>query len=356
LLAHLSCAIVDPHALWLSMRFHFATPGFLWLCLAVPPLVWWWLRLRRPAVRYPATGLVAGLPSGRAQIARWGGAGLRGLSLVLLAVALAGPRWPDLRTRIDTEGIAVMMVVDVSGSMGTADFNWDGEKIARLDAAKRAFALFVKGGPSNGGADFAGRPTDLVGIVAFASRPEAVCPPTLSHSVVLKMLEKQEPVNVATEADTNLSDALVVALVRLKNTPAQRKVIVLLSDGDYSRGESNMRSGWKPEEVALIAAEMKVPIYCIDADCRPANTTTERREAIETQQTLAGSTGGRYFPAGDTPGLLAAYQSIDRLEKSDITSYQYRRYYEAYPWLAGAAFALLALVSMLEMTIWRKLP
>ncbi len=337
------------------MRFHFATPDFLWLCLAVPPLLWWLLRQRRHALRHPVAGVLAGLPSGRARIARWGGAVLRSLALLLLAVALAGPRWPDLRTRIETEGVAVMMVVDVSGSMGTEDFDWDGDTITRLGAAKRAFALFVKGGDA-GGLRFDGRPSDLVGVVAFATRPEAVCPPTLSHSVVLKLLEKQEPVNIATEADTNLSDALVVALVRLRNTPARRKVLVLLSDGDYTPGQSNTRSGWKPEEVARIAAEMQVPIYCIDADRRPALTTTERRAAIETQQNLAATTGGHYFPAGDTRGLLTAYQSIDRLEKSDITSYRYRRYHEAYPWLGGAAFLLLVLASVLEMTVWRKLP
>ena len=338
------------------MRFQFANPGFLWLCLALPPLLWWLLRQRRNALRHPVAGFLTGLPTGRARIARWGGAVLRLLALFLLIVAIAGPRWPDLRTRIETEGVAVMMVVDVSGSMATEDFDWDGDTITRLDAAKRAFALFVKGGPGAGGVTFEGRPTDLIGIVAFATRPEAVCPPTLSHSVVLQLLDKQEPVNVATEADTNLSDALVVALVRLRNAPARRKVLVLLSDGDYTRGQSNTRSGWKPEEVARIAAEMKVPIYCIDADRRPETETTERREAVETQQNLAATTGGQHFPAGDTRGLLAAYQSIDRLEKSDITSYRYRRYYEAYPWLGGAAFLLLVLASILEMTVWRKLP
>ncbi len=278
------------------------------------------------------------------------------LALLLLAVALAGPRWPDLRTRIETEGVAVMMVLDVSGSMAEEDFNWDGEDIARIEAARRAFKLFVQGGPGDGGSHFDGRPTDLIGVVAFATRPEAVCPPTLSHSVVLKLLERQHPVAIAGEADTNLSDALVVALVRLKNTPARRKVIVLLSDGDYTRGQSNTRSGYKPEQVAQIAAQMQVPIYCIDADRRPDMVTTERREAIEMQKDLASTTGGHYFPAGDARGLVAAYQSIDRLEKSDITSYRYRRYHEAYPWLGGTAFVLLVVASILEMTVWRKLP
>ena len=309
------------------------------------------------ALRHPVAALLTTLPSGRASIARWGGAGLRGLALLLVAIALAGPRWPDLSTRIETEGVAVMMVVDVSGSMASADFKWDGEDIARIEAARRAFTLFVKGGPGEGGASFDGRPTDLIGLVAFASRPEAVCPPTLSHSVVLKLLERQDPEENQRKGEgfTNMSDALVVALVRLNGTPAQRKVIVLLTDGDYSRGKSNTRSGWKPVEVAEIAAEMKVPIYCIDADTSP-DTTTERRDAMQTQKDLAATTGGQYFPAGATSGILAAYQAIDRLEKSDITSYRFRRYQEAYPWLGGSAFLLLVLVAVLELTVWRKLP
>jgi Ca-activated chloride channel family protein len=339
------------------MRFHFANPGFLWLCLAVPPLVWWWLRQRRHAVRHPAAGFLAGLPPGRAGIARWGGALLRALALLVLAIALAGPRWPDLKTRIETEGVAIMMVVDASGSMATTDFKWEGEDIARIEAARRAFALFVNGGPGEGGVNLDGRPTDLIGLVAFASRPDAVCPPTLSHSVVMKLLEKQDPEENHRKGEgfTNMSDALVVALVRLHLTPARRKVIVLLTDGDYSRGKSNTRSGWKPVAVARIAAQMNVPVYCIDADTNP-DTTTERREAIQTQQDIAATSGGQYFRAGDTRGMLAAYQAIDKLEKSDITSYRYRRYFELYPWLGGSAFLLLVLTTVLELTVWRKLP
>ena len=338
------------------MKFHFANPGFLWLCLSVPPLLWWWLRQRRRALRHPVAGLLGGIPSGRAQIARWGGVGLRALALLLLAVALAGPRWPDLRTRIETEGIAIMMVVDVSGSMGPdmtgkGDFKWDGEEITRFEAAKRAFTLFINGSPGDGGANFAGRPTDLVGLVTFASRPEAVCPPTLSHSVVLNLLEKQDPQLVESgEKDTNISDALVVALVRLKNTPARRKVIVLLSDGENN--PTLTRAGWNTEKVARIANELKMPIYYIDAEPQPDLLTPERSRLIE----AAKATGGHYFPAADRKGLLTACESIDRFEKSDITSYRYRRYHEAYPWLGGTAFLLLVLVSVLDMTVWRRIP
>src|SRR4051812_14371887 len=99
-----------------------ARPAYLLLLLAVPPLVWLWLRRRRSALRHPDVRLLDGLPGRRAGLARVGGAALRAIALAALGLALAGPRWPDLRTRIEAEGIALMMVVDVSGSMAEPDF------------------------------------------------------------------------------------------------------------------------------------------------------------------------------------------------------------------------------------------
>ena len=116
----------------------FACPAFLLLALTAPLLLWLQLRGRRTALRHPAGHCSpTSPPAGRDW--RWGGAVLRTLAFVLLAVALAGPRTPDLRTRIDAEGVAVMMLVDVSGSMATHDFDWQGEPISRLDAVKRVF-------------------------------------------------------------------------------------------------------------------------------------------------------------------------------------------------------------------------
>src|SRR4051812_34909081 len=125
--------------------FQLTHPHVLWLLLAVPPLIAWWLRRRRPALAHPTAGLLHHLPSGRARLARWGGALLRAGALLALIAALAGSRWPDLRTRIDTEGIAIVMLVDVSGSMAERDFDWDGERISRLEAVQRVFRRFVSG-------------------------------------------------------------------------------------------------------------------------------------------------------------------------------------------------------------------
>src|SRR5688500_19747620 len=110
----------------------FANPWLLLLLALVPLPVWWWLWRRRPALRFPAVRLLEGLPAGRGRLARRGGACLRGAALALLVLALAGPRVPDLRTRIATDGVALLLVVDVSGSMAEQDFLWGNEPTRRI--------------------------------------------------------------------------------------------------------------------------------------------------------------------------------------------------------------------------------
>ena len=116
------------------------------------------------------------------------------------------------------------MLVDVSGSMSTHDFAWQGQPISRLDAVKRVFRLFVAGGtepdatPDGGDAhQFQGRPTDSIGLVVFATRPKTTCPLTLSHSVLLRLLDDEQPRSVPGESETNLSDAVALGLYRLKS-------------------------------------------------------------------------------------------------------------------------------------------
>ena len=340
---------------------HFANPSYLLLLLAVPPLVWWWLRQRGGALRHPATGPVGDLPGGRGNWARYGGAGLRALALVLLVAALAGPRWPDRRTRIDTEGIAIQMVVDVSGSMAEPDFDWDGP-VARLEAVKRAFRLFVAGGDVEGN-HFDGRGSDLIGLVTFGTRPECACPLTLSHSVLLKLLDDERPRSVPGESETNGSDALVMGLHRLHAAGARRKVLVLLSDGEHN--VSPTASTVTPRQASQVAANLGVRVYCIDAGGdgstvqepgARASTLANRAEGLRTLQEVAHITGGRCFSARDTKSLLAVWREIDALERSDIISFQYRRYYEGFAWFALAALAVWLLVGALELTVWQRIP
>ena len=339
---------------------HLAHPAYLLLLPLLPLLAWWLRGRRRAAVPHPRLALFAGLPSGRSRLARLGGPALRGLALAALVVALAGPRWPDLRTRLDTEGIAIVLLVDVSGSMGERDFDAGGELVTRLEAVKRAFRLFVAGSPPGDTPRFEGRPADLLGLVAFATRPEATCPLTLEHATLLRLLDAQEPRALPGESETNLSDAIALGLSRLRAAGNRRRVLVLLTDGEHN--QTTTRSGWSPRQAAQVAAGLGVPVYAIDAGKAPAgddataDAIATREGAVRTREDIASITGGHYFAADDTPALTAACQQIDRLERDSIASYQYRRYHEGYPWFAGAAFGLLALAGLLEQTLWRRLP
>jgi Ca-activated chloride channel family protein len=365
----------------------FANPGYLWLTLAVPPLVWWWLRRRGGAVRHPSADLLRHLPSRRARLARWGGALLRGAALLSLAVAAAGPRVPDLHTRIDTEGIALVMLVDVSGSMAEPDFDWNGRPVSRLEAVKKVFELFLTGTAPDTpdgtplpplAADFRGRATDLVGLVTFATRPETRCPLTLSHSVLLRQLETEQPRRVPGESETNLIDAIAEGLHRLHSAGPRRKVLVLLTDGEHNVPQP--RSGWKKwQEAGQVAVSLGVSIYAIDAGGagvpplggsdleRPpkggpptaepsASPGQTRAQAVQTLQELARMTHGQYFAARDTASLLSACRGIDALERTEVVSFQYRRYHEGYPYIALAALALFAAAIGLELTVWRRVP
>ena len=345
----------------------FAHPWFFLLLPLVPLVLWWWLRQRRTALRYPALVLFAGLPPGRSRVARWGGVGLRSLFFLCLILAVTGPRWPDQRTRIRTEGIALEFLLDVSGSMAEPDFSWQGEPISRLDAARRAFRLFVEGGQGPGGETLPGRPDDLIGLVAFGTRPESTCPLTLSHSVLLKMLDEEKPRSIPGEAETNVSDAVVLGLHRLQGATPQRKVLILVSDGEHN--VPNPQSHWTPRQAAQIAANLGVPIYAIDAGGTgdsplelPANgesnaaSADNRAAGIRTLREVAKITSGGYFQAHDGASLLDVCRKIDEAERTPIVSFQYRRYHEAYPWFGLAALVTLLGLHWAERTFWHRLP
>jgi len=346
--------------------FHFSHPRLLYLALLLLPLLAWWVWQRRGSVRHPVASRLAGLPTGRSRVSFWGGTALRFLALLSLVIAAAGPRWPDLKTRITAEGIAIVMVVDVSKSMGTRDFDWHGKPIARLDAVKKVFHLFVKGSkdsPEPADVQLEGRPTDEIGLVVFGTHPDTACPLTLSHSSLLRLASAQKFRTQPGESETNISDAIAEALHRLQPARSRRKVLILLSDGEHNVTLPD--SGWTPRQAAQVAAAQGVPIYTVDAaGSGPSLEEGEAKErsievrqsALQTLQSIAQMTGGQYFRADNTAALLEVYQQIDRKERSAIESYQYRRYQEGYPWLGLSAFVLLITAIVLDLTIWRRIP
>ena len=340
----------------------FATPEWLWLLPLAGVLAWWQLRRRRAALRYPDIGLVAELPRGRAGVARWGGALLRGLAVAALIVAAAGPRLPDHKTRLPAEGIAVALALDISGSMAAADFAWDAHSppLTRLEAAKRAFRLFVAGGDGPDATHFDGRPSDQVALVSFAAVPRTACPLTLNHSVLVRVLDEQQ-VKDGVDAGTNVGDALAEASIRLDAAGARRKVLILLSDGEHNVSRSGPDAPLAPFAAAQIAAGLGIPIYTIDCGGPPraeatADEIKQREEGRRVLEGLAELTGGRAFAANNGAELRAVYAAIDALEKRPVESFQYRRYHEYSLHAAVIALSLLTAVQLLERTLWRRIP
>jgi Ca-activated chloride channel family protein len=340
----------------------FSHPEFLWLAPVAVLVAWWWARRRRPALRFADVRLFAGLPAGRARRARWGGAVLRGLAALALVVACAGPRKPDLRTRLPAEGIAIVLALDVSGSMGTADVPWNpgSPPVSRLEAARRAFKLFVAGGDAPDGTHFDPRPADQIGLVTFAVLPQTACPLTLNHSVLLKVADDLEP-KVGLDAGTNVGDALAEAVIRLDAAGHRKRVLILLSDGEHNVSREGADDALKPRQAAQLAANLGIKVYTIDAGgepspAAPAEEVQQRLAGREVLRSVAAMTGGRTFAATSGTELLGAYKEIAALEKTEVESFVYRRYFEFYPWCAAAAVVLLLAVHLLDRTRWRVVP
>jgi Ca-activated chloride channel family protein len=341
----------------------FANPHLLWLLPLAVLLPWRWLRGPRARLRFSDTSLFEGLPSGRAVYAKWGGAMLRALALASLIIACAGPRAPDHKYRLPAEGIAIMLALDVSGSMAEKDAVWTESlpPLSRLDAAKRSFALFIRGGDAPDGTVFEPRESDQVGLVVFAALPDIACPLTLNHSVLLRVAEGLEP-RSGIDAGTNVGDAIAEGLIRLeKGAGDRRKVLIVLSDGEHNIFKEGPSDPLKPKQAAQLAANLGIRVYTIDAGGEPTaamapEVRDQRKQGRETLQAVAELTGGRSFSATSGSELLSAYREISLLEKSSVPSFTYRRYFEFYSWFATAALVFLLMAHVLERTCWRTVP
>ena len=331
----------------------FANPWALALLPLAAAALWYWSRRGRAALAYPDTRLLGDLPPGRATWARRGGVTLRAAGLVLLVLAISGPRWPDEGTRVPTDAVSIAVVLDVSASMAERDFASGGRTMSRLDGARAALRLFIAGGTAPGGEEVPGRADDLLALVTFAASPETACPLTLDRAALLDILARQEARTASGDATTNPGDALAWALHVLKTAPTRRKAVLFVTDG-----ESNVPRGLKPRQAAQLAGNLRVPVYALDAAPDPPDKPDagDAEKARETLRAVASMTGGAYFPASGGAALVEACRQIDRLERDRVPSFRYRRYHEAYPWFALASLACWAALFVLEATRWRTAP
>jgi len=339
----------------------FAQPYFLAFLPFAVLFGWWHLRRRQPALRYSSLALLPTSARSRASRKRWGEALGFSVAIALLILACANPRLPDLRTRIPVEGISIMLVLDTSNSMGTADFGTPQQNdipLTRLAAAKHAFRIFVQGGPTETGTTLPGRASDRIGLVTYAKVPRTTSPLTLNHTVLLKVLENQE-VQSGVNAGTNIGDAIAEAVIRLTAAGGnQKSVMILLGDGEHNRVGDDVLL---PLQAAQLAAKYRIPIYTIDCGGNPEQyekpeDQKQRRDGRMVLEGVARLTEAQSFTANNVAELEQVYEAIDQLERTPEVSYRYRRFHEYGPWCAGIAFALLMVVGLLERTLWHRVP
>lgn len=325
--------------------------------LAVPVFLW--------ARRSPGRVLFSSLSLVPARITSWRVrlAWLPDLALALavlgLSVAAAGPRVAVGENTIRREGIAIMMVVDTSGSMRALDLADGGLDQTRLEVVKDVFRAFVAG---EDGLD--GRSNDTIGLVSFAGFADTRCPLTLNHGSLLTILDDLEIVRERSEDGTAIGDGLGLAVERLRESEASSRVIILLTDGVNNAGIET------PLEAAELASRLGIKVYTIGAGTdgvAPVRVTNPLTGAEElrpmpveideaTLEAIAEHTGGRYFRATDGDGLRQVYEQIDRLERTEISERRLREYREFFQVPLALGMLLAALGWLLRATVFRRLP
>ena len=283
---------------------------------------------------------------------------LLALATAAVAVALAGPRVADRQTREKKQGIAIMLVIDVSGSMQALDLSTKDRERTRLDAVRDVLVDFVLGGHG-----LPGRPDDLLGIVSFAAYADTRCPLTLDHANLAKAARQIEIVSKEDEDGTAIGDGLGLALERLRESSAKSRVAILLTDGVNNRGDT------APQQAAELAATLGIKVYTVGAGTNgmaPVRVTDAfgrrflSRMPVEIDEemlrAIAEKTGGRYFRATDDKTLAQVYRDIDALERSEFVEQRYRQYHEYYPVALVLGLLLATLAWLLQSTLLRRVP
>jgi Ca-activated chloride channel family protein len=269
---------------------------------------------------------------------------LRTISVALIIVILARPQSTNSWENRNTEGIDIMLTIDISGSMLAEDL-----KPNRLEAAKNVAASFING-----------RPNDNIGLVVFSGESFTQCPLTTDHAILLNLFKDIHSKMI--EDGTAIGLGLANAVNRIKDSQAKSRVIILLTDGSNNRGEI------APVTAAEIARTFGIRVYTIGVGTRgEAPYPFQTPFGIQYQnmpvdidepvlQQIASVTGGQYFRATDNTSLKSIYEEIDRMEKTKISVQQYSKKQEEYKPLALLVFALLLFELLLRNTLLRNIP
>lgn len=323
----------------------FNNPNLLYLLLLLLPMIGWYIWKQRDmdtSIRLSTLNGFAKAPRTYKWYLRHVPFVLRTLAMAILIVALARPQSTDHWSNTTTEGIDIVVALDISSSMLAEDF-----KPNRLEAAKEDAIRFISG-----------RPNDRVGLVVFAGESFTQCPLTTDHAVLINLINDVKSGMI--EDGTALGVGLANSVSRLKESSAKSKVVILMTDGINNCGEI------PPLTAADIAKAMGVRVYTIGVGTQGQapypfvdqfgnkhyqKVDVEIDEEVLSQ--IATQTDGRYFRATSNKRLQEVYEQIDQLEKSKIETKEYSKKIEEYLPLILAGLALLAIELLMRNTILR---
>lgn len=341
------------------LEWEFRDPWFFVL-LVLAPIVYWLASRATSLLCYSSRSIVEGMPRSLRQrlvnLPAW----LLALGTAALVVSLARPRTPQVSTKVSSEGIAIMMLVDLSSSMNARDLVEEDRSVDRLDVVKDVFEAFVLGGSRTAGK---GRPDDLVGLITFAGYADSICPLTLDHGNLTGIVDDLQIVSEQSEDGTAIGDGLGLAVERLRRSKARSRVAILLTDGVNNAGVI------QPIKAAELAADNDIKVYCIGAGTNgmapiPATDMFGRTVLVSQQvridektlKQIADETGGEYFRAENKEALARIYAEIDELERTEVSEIRYLQYTEHFGYFVASGMGLIGLASLLAGSIFRKLP
>ncbi|OFY47559.1 MAG: aerotolerance regulator BatA [Bacteroidetes bacterium GWF2_49_14] len=326
---------------------HFAYPDLLYLLLLLPAILTWYILRGR---KIHPTVQTSGLQPFTDSPVSWKlyllhlPIILRLGTLGLLIMVVARPQSSNSWENITTEGIDIVIALDISGSMLAEDF-----KPNRLEASKTVATEFISG-----------RPDDRMGLVVFSGESFTQCPLTTDHAVLLNLFQGIQSGII--EDGTAIGLGLANSVSRLKDSEAKSKVVILLTDGMNNRGEI------APVSAADIAKTYGIRVYTVGVGSlgtapypfktpfgiQYQNVKVEIDEGV--LQKIASMTGGKYFRATNNEKLREIYQEIDKMEKSRIDVKEINTKTEEYQRFLWIALALLLLEIVLRLTLLKKNP
>ncbi len=317
-----------------------AHPILLLLLLLIPALVWLrYFMQRKRSMQFSNGQVLKGLPrSWRIRLQPLLPF-LYGLGLASLVVALSRPQRGLEDSRVRTEAVDIILLVDLSQSMDTQDFSKYGRQMSRLEASKDVIERFLEK-----------RPDDRIGMVGFATLPYAVAPLTLDHGWLIQRMQGLHT-GMLDGSRTSIGDGIASAINRLRDSEAKSKVIVLLTDGANNYGTLS------PENAASAAEAIGIKIYTIGAGGARGGFFMQRQEVDEASlQKNAKTTDAKFYRAKDLETLESVYEEIDQLEKTEIEVERFTRFEEkAGGWII-AGIVLLGIEQLLGLSRFGRLP